>query len=158
MSRLRVLLGLAGVAMIGYGGYQILHYSAATRPAKLAEWLLGALVLHDGVLSWGVLGAGWLSARLARGRTRAYVEGGLVCAALILVIGLPLVYRRGKSPSGSTLLTQNYAAHLAVLLGTVAAVAAGARAIRLLGDRRQARPGHSTTNERPSTDQASPNE
>jgi hypothetical protein len=149
---IRILLGTAGVALLGYGGYQLLSNSDVTRPVEVATWLVIALAVHDGVIAWVVVMVGWLIARLVPERARAYVQGGLICAALITLIALPLIYRRGKAEPGLTLLTQNYPAHLAVLLGMVAAVTAAAYAVRVARDRA----GRSSANDRPPADQASP--
>lgn len=153
VMRFRLLLGGLGAAMIGYGGWQLLHFDGATHPVEVAKWLVIALIVHDGVLAWAVLVVGWLVAHVVPGRARAYVQGGLICAGLITVVALPLIYRRGKGPEGSTLLTQNYPAHLAVLLGTVVAVSTAAYGVQLLRERRQ---GRRSTNDRPSTDHSSP--
>ena len=104
-------------------------------------------------MKWTSLGVSWLVARVVPPRARTYVQGGLVCAALLTVIALPLIYRRGHAAAGLTLLEQNYAAHLAVLLGIVAGVACAAYAVRVLRDRRQR---VRSANERPPTDQVSP--
>jgi hypothetical protein len=149
---IRILLGAIGVALLGYGGYQLLNNSGATHPVEVATWLVIALAVHDGVIAWVIVVVGWLIARVVPPRARAYVQGGLICAALITLIALPLIYRRGKAEPGLTLLSQNYPAHLAVLLGMVAAVTAGAYAVRVARDRS----GRSSTNDRPPTDQASP--
>ncbi len=146
---IRALLGATGVALLGYGGYQLLHHSDVTHPVEVAVWLVIALAVHDGVIAWMVVAVGWLIARFVPDRARAYVQGGLICAALIALIALPLIYRRGKAAPGLTLLTQNYPAHLAVLLGMVTVVAGAAYAVRALRDRSKA-------NDRPATDQTSP--
>lgn len=149
---IRVLLGTAGIALLGYGGYQLLHYSHDTHPVEVATWLVIALVVHDGVIAWVLVIVGWLVARLVPARARAYVQGGLACAALITLIALPLIYRRGKAAPGLTLLTQNYPAHLAVLLGMAALVTAAAYVVRVARDR----PGRSSANDRSPSDQTSP--
>jgi hypothetical protein len=149
----RLLLGTSGALMVCYGTWRILGNAQATKPVKLGEWLLAAIVLHDGVLAWLVLGAGWLVARVVPRRARAYVQGALVCGALLTLVALPLIYRRGHAAPGLTLLRQDYAAHLALLLGIVAAVGCGAWAVRVLRDRRQR---DSSANERPPADQTSP--
>jgi hypothetical protein len=151
--RFRLLLGALGAALIGYGSYQLLHDRGATHPVEVAKWLVIAVLVHDGILAWAVVLVGWMLARAVPGRARPYVQGGLICAALITVITLPLIHRRGKAAPGSTLLTQNYPAHLAILLGTVAAAAVGAYAVGGLSERRH---GRSRANDRPPTDHTSP--
>jgi hypothetical protein len=147
----RVLLGAAGLFLLGWGVYHLLQDHAATHPTEVAVWLVIALAVHDGVIAWAVVVVGWLISRVVPPRARAYLQGGLICAALITLIALPLIYRRGKAARGLTLLTQNYPAHLAVLLGMVAAATVGAYALRVVRDR----PDRSRANERPSTDQSS---
>lgn len=151
----RLLLGVIGLALVGYGGYQVLHNSSVTHPPELAKWLVIALIVHDGVLAGVVFGAGWLTTRLVPARPRPYVQGALACAALITLIALPLIYRRGHAAPGLTLLTQDYSAHLTVLLSIVAGAAAMAYVLRVLRDRRQDR---NPANDRPATDQTSPTE
>lgn len=149
---IRLALGATGLALLGYGAHQMLHNSSVTHPVEVAKWLVVALIVHDGVIAWVVVVVGWLIAGLVPDRARAYVQGGLITAALITLIAVPLIYRRGKAEPGLTLLTQNYLAHLAVLLGMVAAVTAMAYAVRVVRDRH----GHSSANDRSPTDQASP--
>jgi hypothetical protein len=151
MKLLRLLLGLSGAAGIGYGIYQLLQHSAATHPWEVVTWLGIALIVHDGVLAWVVVVVGWVVARVFPPRVRAYVQGGLACAALITLIALPLIYRRGKAAPGLTLLTQDYAAHLGVLLAVVAAVTAAAYGMRVL----RGRQGRSSANDRPFSDHTS---
>lgn len=153
--KIRLLLGVLGLALVGYGGYQLLHNSSVTHPPEVAKWLVIALIVHDGVLAWVVLVVGWLTTRMVPARPRPYVQGGLACAALITLIALPLIYRRGHAPPGLTLLTQDYAAHLTVLLSVVAGVAVLAYVLRVLRDRRQDR---NSANDRPATDQTSSTE
>src|SRR5439155_6760043 len=89
LAQLEALPAATGALMVGYGVWRILGDAQTTKPLKLGEWLLAAIVLHDGVLAWLVLGVSWLVARVVPPRARTYVQGGLVCAALLTVIALP---------------------------------------------------------------------
>ena len=100
----RVLLGVVGVAMMTYGIWRIFDNTGATQPLHLGEWLVGALILHDGVLSFVVVAIGWLVARAIPGRARAYVQGGLITAGLVTAVAAVEIYRRGKSAPGQSLL------------------------------------------------------
>ncbi len=142
----RLLLGVVGVAFIGYGVARIFQFSAATQPSHLFVWLAGAVILHDGVLSIGLIGLGWWLTQFIPGRARAYLQGGLITGGLVLAIGVILVYRRGKSAPGQTLLVQNYALHLALILLAITAVTAAAYAVRVARDARR-----TAANERPAS-------
>ncbi|MBV9592662.1 MAG: hypothetical protein JO147_02520, partial [Actinobacteria bacterium] len=68
--RLRVGLAAVGIAGIGYGAYLVLTDQRDDHPAQLAKWLVGAVVLHDGVLVPVTLGAGFVISRLVPPRAR----------------------------------------------------------------------------------------
>ncbi|PZS18469.1 MAG: hypothetical protein DLM57_06325 [Pseudonocardiales bacterium] len=150
---LRIGLGAVGTLGIGYGAYRLLGNPTVSKPMKLGEWLIGTLILHDFVLTPVVLAVGWLLTRVVRPRARRYVQGALVSGALVSVIAIPLIYRRGKGLPGKALLEQNYAAHLTLILGAIAAVTAVAYATRVIRDRQTQRAND--TNVRPPADQAS---
>ena len=50
VSRPRLLIATVGLAGMGYGLWLILRFQVISKPYKLIEWLIGAVVLHDGVL------------------------------------------------------------------------------------------------------------
>jgi hypothetical protein len=137
--RTRVLLAAIGIAMIGYGSWRIFANPRATQPVHLGEWLLGALVFHDGVLAFVIVVVGWLLARAIPGRARAYVQGGLITAGLVTAIAVVEIYRRGKSAPGQALLEQDYRAHLAILLLLIALATASCYAVRVIRDARARR-------------------
>jgi len=137
--RIRVLLAAIGIAMIGYGGWRIVTNPRATQPVHVGEWLLGALVLHDGVLAVVIVVVGWLLARAIPGRARAYVQGGLITAGLVTAIAVVDIYRRDKSAPGQALLEQDYRAHLVILLLMIALGTATCYAVRVIRDARYSR-------------------
>jgi hypothetical protein len=120
---IRIALGVVGVGGILYGIIRIFTDSKDTKPLALVKWLIGALLLHDVIIAPVVVGIGWLLARYVPDRARAFVQGGLITGGLISTIGLLLIWRQGKSSAKSlSLLQQNYAAHLLILLAIVALV------------------------------------
>jgi hypothetical protein len=137
--RSRIVLGAAGVLLILFGAFRILTNSGQTDPIGLAEWLVGAVVLHDGILVPLTMAVGALLTRFVPPRARRYLQGGLIAAALVTAIAIPLIYRRGSQPKAKSLELQNYGLHLAVLVGLIAAVVAVAYATRVLRDRQLGR-------------------
>lgn len=122
----RIGLGVIGIGGILYGIARILTDSKDTKPLALLKWLIGALLLHDVIIAPVVIGIGWLLARYVPDRARAFVQGGLVTGGLISSIGVLLIWRQGKTSANSlSLLQQDYAAHLLLLLAIVAVVTLG---------------------------------
>ena len=133
LRRWRILLATAGILLALFGAFRLLTQVPLTDVAVLAAWMIGVVVIHDGVLSPLVLAVGTLVARVPP-RGRRYVQFALVAGGLIAVIGVVLVARRGSQPSVKALLLRNYGLNLAILLGLIAAVSLGAYAARVARD------------------------
>jgi hypothetical protein len=122
--RTRLLLGSAGAALMLFGVFRILQNSGYTNPKGLARWLIGAVVIHDGIIVPSTMLVGFVLTHLFRPRIRRYIQGALVASALITVIAIPLIDRRGSQPAVKALEQQNYGLHLGILVALVFAVAA----------------------------------
>jgi len=134
----RLVLGGFGVALIGYGVLRILQNPGHSHPRELVVWLGAALVLHDALIAPAVIGVGWLVARALPSRARAFVQGGLVVAAMVSAVGIFLVERQGKTASPAlALLNQDYVANLVILYGLIAAVTGACYLAALLRTRRR---------------------
>jgi len=118
----RVVLGLAGLGLIAFGGLRILQNTSDTHPVQLGVWLAGSLALHDVLIAPLVVSVGWALARILPGRLRRYVQPALVVAGLVAVVGVVLIARQGKTSSPAlALLKQNYALNLAILFAVIVA-------------------------------------
>lgn len=138
MNRLRIMLGAVGVLIAGYGAWRIVSTARLTRPRELAEWLFGALLLHDALFAPAVAVIGAVLGRLLKGRAprlARYLAGALLVGAMVTVVAVPLIHRRGHTPAGSTLEARNYGGGLSVVLGVVLAAALVAYGIRTIRDR-----------------------
>jgi hypothetical protein len=118
MRTLRVLTILAGVGLIGYGVYGLLHDSYISDPFDVLVWLVGGLLIHDGL--WVpllcVLGAG-----LVRGPV---LRGWLILVAALTAVALPPILRDGRNNGNASLLPLPYLRNWLIVLA-VTAVAAG---------------------------------
>jgi hypothetical protein len=141
----RTMLGGVGVAALGYGGWLIARWPTHTKPVSLATWLLGALVLHDGILVPATLIAGVVLTLTVRPRARRYLQGFLVVAAVVTVVTVPLVIREGKAQPGQALLTQDYRSHLIWVLAAVGSACLVGYLIRVARDRRAGSREHPRT-------------
>jgi hypothetical protein len=133
MRTWRIMLGAAGILLGLFGAFRLVTQVPLTDVAILAAWMIGVVVIHDGVLSPLVIAIGTLVARIPP-RGRRYVQFALVTGAVIAVIGVVLAARRGSQPAVKALLLRNYALNLAILLGLVGAVSLGAYAVRVARD------------------------
>jgi hypothetical protein len=131
----RVVLIVLGLAGIAYGVSQLLLHVTPADLLRLALWLVAALVLVELVLGPALVGAGWLLRRWVPDRGRRYLQTGLIIAAMITVIALPMIYLQGGQPPAKALLVQDYRVNLAVLVGLVAVGTGAAYAVRVARDR-----------------------
>lgn len=147
---MRLLFAVPGVALICFGLFRLLTEIPGEDLLLLAVWLVVAVVLHDAVLSPVVVGVGTLIGRFVPSRARRFVQGGLIAAALVTVIALPLIRREGSQPASKAVLEQDYTRNLAIALGAVLVVSLVGY---LTAVGRRQRP--STTKVRPAEDQDS---
>ncbi len=154
MSRMRIVLGAAGIALGLFGVFRLLTEVSGYDLMVLFCWLVGALVIHDGLLSPLIVGIGVALHRLVPDRARRYLQGGLVAGGLVTVVAVPLIYRQDSQPAAKALLQQRFGANLATLLTLMA----GLTLLLYLG--RVLRDGHdvSTEKARPSLDHTSDTE
>jgi len=134
MRQWRYALVAAGVLLLVYGGARMVAEVPEALPG-LALWMIGIVLIHDGLLAPLVVGIGWLLARAAPPRARRYLQAALIVGGLITIITIPLIVREGTQPPAKALLLQNYGANLAILLALVAAVNLGAYLVTAARDR-----------------------
>lgn len=138
-GRPRVLIGAAGVLLGSFGAFRLLSEVPGSALLALAVWLVGALVLHDVMLSPLVIGIG-IALRRVPARARTYVQGALVAGGMVTVIAVPLIYRAGTQPRAEALLNQDYGTNLGLLLVMIAALALLGYLRRVVQQRRDASP------------------
>ncbi|MHB8465636.1 MAG: hypothetical protein ACYDH6_19420 [Acidimicrobiales bacterium] len=123
----------AGWFVIGYGLRGLLHHHVDTRPANLARFVFGGLVLHDLLLAPAVTALGVVVSRLVPAAHRAVVQGAMIVSGILLLFSWPFVRGYAHVLHNPSSLPHNYTANLAVALGWVWAIAAlimGGRAWR----------------------------
>lgn len=133
---LRLALGAAGVLLGSYGAYRILAKPKLSRPLDLMRWLVGSVVIHDGVLVPFTLLVGLVLTRLIPARARRYVQGTAIAIAVLIPPVLLEIHRRGSQPAGKALEGRNYAANFALVAGVIAAVGLISYLIRRYRDSR----------------------
>lgn len=144
VSRIRVVIGTAGVLMLAFGVFRLGTEVPVPHLLGVALWLGAALVIHDAVLSPGVIGVGRLLRRIPP-RARTYVQGALIAGGMVTVVAIPLIYRADSQPDAKALLEQDFGANLALLLALVGVVALLAYVRRVAHERSTAGPVGTTS-------------
>lgn len=132
MSRLRLALGAAGVLLAAFGVFRLLTQIPIDDLGILGGWLIGALIIHDGILSPLVIAVGYLLTRVPP-RARRYLQGGLICGGLVTVVAIPMIYRQDSQPKSKAILQQNFGGNLTVLLALIAAASLCGYAVSVAG-------------------------
>jgi hypothetical protein len=131
----RLILGAAGILVVVYGLVQLVVNVPASSLILVVAWLIGAVIIHDGILSPAVVGIGSIMRRLVPDRGRRYLQAALIMGAIVTLIAIPMIYRQGTQPPSKALLLQNFGANLTLLLGIIGAVLLIAYSARVAPDR-----------------------
>ncbi|MFL6173165.1 MAG: hypothetical protein ACJ716_09785 [Marmoricola sp.] len=130
MRAVRVLLGAVGVGVAAYGVSLLLDLGLGNLRATV-EWVIGGVVLHDGVLAPLTIAIGYVVVRLGRGKP---VPGPVVVAGLVLgtvtVAAIPVLGRFGARSDNPTLLDRHYVLGWAVLAAVVVGISLVAMLVR----------------------------
>ena len=135
VANARIVIGASGVAVLGYAAFLGLTTVAPAQYPAVLWWLIGAIVVHDGVLAplvvaFGVLGRG-TSERIGP-RAAAVARAWLVAAACCSLVLVPGLVVRATGARNPTIHAVDYPL---VLVGLwVAAVCVAAAAV-LIGRR-----------------------
>ncbi|HET9780050.1 MAG TPA: hypothetical protein VFP81_12280 [Propionibacteriaceae bacterium] len=141
----RIVLGVVGIGIGTYGIGQLLTQVPRQTLVLLALWLIAALIIHVGLLSPAVVGVGAALRRYVPARGRRYLQFGLIMAAMVTVIAVPMIYRAHTQPPAKALLLQDFGINLTVLLAAIGGGTLIAYAIRVARDR--SLPGRSPPDE-----------
>ena len=133
--RVRIALAAAGLLLLLYGVFRLVTQVPHAKLIVLAFWLIGALIIHDGILSPLVVSISWVLARVVPPRARRYLQLALIAGGLVTVIALPMIHRQKIGPAQKALLRQNFAANLTIILAVIAVLTLSAYAIRVARDR-----------------------
>lgn len=135
MKAWRIVFAVSGILLGLFGVFRLATEVPVGNLMVLALWMIGAVVVHDGILSPMVVGVGWLVGRAVPPRARRYVQGGLIAGSLITAVAIPLILRAGQEPPSKAILRQNFGGNLTLLLGVVAAVSLALYAVRVARER-----------------------
>jgi len=145
VRRWQVGLVIVGVALLLVGGVVLLNDVRPSRYPGLAVWLVGALVVHDGLAALGVFGVSILMRRAGRKipvAVIAIVQGALAIAAIVTALVIPEILKQSIGSANPSILPLSYGLNLALFCAALAVLAGAAIAgyYAILARRQKLRP------------------
>jgi hypothetical protein len=113
------------------------------KPTPLAHWLLGGLILHDGIWLPIAFVLAWSSARIVPELLRGPVRCGVWLSAVLAVASLPVTQRWGALPDNPSIDPNHAGRALAVYVLVIwlgVGVVIARRVVRMRRSRRTAAP------------------
>lgn len=127
MRTARIVLVVVGVLVIAFGAYVLVTTVRPNRIWGLATWLLGAVVLHDAILSPFVVGVGLLlrrTGRSLRAGALVVVQAAIVLGSVLALVVLPEIAAKHHGTKNPTVLPFDYGARLLLVEGVLLLVVA----------------------------------
>ena len=115
VRRWRIGLVITGVALLLTGGVILLTQNMPQTWIGIAVWLIGAIVLHDGVIAMTVLGASIVFRRIGRRIPLVailVVQAALVVGGIMTLLVLPEIVKKSIGTANPTILPLPYAGNL----------------------------------------------
>lgn len=103
----RLLFALPGLAALAYAASRLVDVPGDAWRSVLT-WLVGGVILHDGVLAPIVVVLGVVATRWLPVPWRAPAVVGLMCWGSLTLLAIPVLYGGGVRPDNATLLDRPY--------------------------------------------------
>ncbi|WP_147305887.1 hypothetical protein [Subtercola boreus] len=121
---------LIGVGVLGLVLGAVVLVSKQDLPAilRVAAWMLGAIILHDAILSPIVFLIGVVARHAGRRVSKVVlmiIQGGIVTGCLLMLLVVPEIYAKTLPIANDTVLPFDYAARLGFMWLGLAVLTAG---------------------------------
>jgi hypothetical protein len=120
---IRGSLALGGIAAIGWGAW-LLRDDGLERWRSQATWLLGGVIVHDGLLAPLVVLVGVVASRMLRPGLRRIVAAGFIVWATVTVSAANVLLPVGGRPDNQSLMNRPYVLAWLAFTGCVLVLAA----------------------------------
>jgi hypothetical protein len=115
---MRIVLGVLGLALVGYGAVLLLDNPGPTL-LRIAVWAAAGVLLHDFVFAPLVTALGYAGRRiLPRSWWAPFAVAALVSTTLVL-LAIPVFSRPGMRPDNPSVLDRDYPLGLTIALAVV---------------------------------------
>jgi len=122
MRATRIIFGSLGVAIGAFGALELASTGMANVVAA-SVWLLGGVLVHDGVLAPATMALAALGASLLPRWIRPAAAAAVVVVGTVTIMAIPVLGRFGARADNPTLLDRPYVLGWLVLAGLVLACA-----------------------------------
>lgn len=130
MKAIRTLLVIVGVAM-GVWGLWLMRDFRFEQLRSAIAWLVGGVVVHDGIVAPLVVGAGVVLARIVPDHAKKPAVVGLILWGTVTIAVANVLSGQGGKPDNDTVLNRPYVATWLVLTVVVfAGIAAYSAVLR----------------------------
>ncbi|MGH2778398.1 MAG: hypothetical protein ACRDJB_07080 [Actinomycetota bacterium] len=116
----------AGLSLVAYGAWGLFIESERTHPDQWIRWFAGALIVHDFVVVPLVVVVGAMLAKRVGAPYRAPVQGALIGTGIVILTVWPFLRGYGLRSDNPSVLPNNYALGLSMVLAVVWLVAGAA--------------------------------
>ncbi|MFJ3382006.1 hypothetical protein ACIPJ2_16540 [Curtobacterium sp. NPDC090217] len=148
MKAARIVLVVVGVLVIAFGAYVMVTTVRPNRIGGLATWLIGAVILHDAILSPFVVLVG-LGLRRAGRALRLWVlvvvQAAVVLGSVLALVVLPEIAAKHHGAKNPTVVPFDYTTRLLVVEGSLLLVVVAVLVVGWLTARRNSRVVETTT-------------
>jgi len=142
MTRARIILIAVGVLGLGVGALTMVNDVEFSQIIGVGIWIVGAIVIHDAILSPILLGIDLLMRRSGRRVSLGVIviiQVGIVVGAIMSLLVVPEIYATTLGTQNETVLPLDYGLHLALYWLATAALTAAACLVYLRITRRRLR-------------------
>lgn len=143
MRRTRIILIAVGVLVLGIGALTMVEDVEFNQIIGVGIWIVGAIVIHDAILSPVLLGIDVVMRRSGRRVSLGVIviiQIGIVLGAIMSLLVLPEIYAKTLGAQNATVLPLDYGLHLALYWLATAVLTAAASLIYLRFRRRRLQP------------------
>jgi len=116
-KRLFWILAVVGGAVMAFGVWGLFRDAARTHPDQWVRWFVGAALVHDFLVAPLVFVVAALTRRLLSERSRGIVNGALIATAVLSAMAYPFLRGFGDNPDNASILPNNYALNLSLIVG-----------------------------------------